>query len=94
MRVAAVALLPVILLPQLLKPVTASVGFHGHGYCYLWDPALVTINVSSDVLIGLSYVAISGTLAYFVYCGRRRIPFHWMFQIGRASCRERVYVLV
>lgn len=70
---------PVVLLPQLLKPLTVGRAFHGHGYCYLWQPSLVATNVIADALIGLSYVAISLTLAYFVYQGRERIPFHWMF---------------
>lgn len=54
-------------------------GMHPHGYCYLWDPALVTLHVASDGLIGLSYVTISGTLAYLVYRTRAHIPFSWMF---------------
>jgi signal transduction histidine kinase/ActR/RegA family two-component response regulator len=54
-------------------------GFHPHGYCYLWDPTLVSLHVISDALIGLSYVAISVTLAYLVYRGREHIPFSWMF---------------
>jgi len=35
--------------------------------------------VAADSLIGLSYVAISGTLGYLVYRARKDIPFHWMF---------------
>ncbi len=54
-------------------------GFHAHGYCYLWDPTLVSLHVISDALIGLSYVAISVTLAYLVFRGREHIPFSWMF---------------
>jgi signal transduction histidine kinase/CheY-like chemotaxis protein len=54
-------------------------GMHAHGYCYLWDPRLVTLHVASDVLIGLSYVAISLTLAYLVQRSRAHIPFSWMF---------------
>ncbi len=52
---------------------------HPHGYCYLWDPALVTVHVTSDALIGLSYVSISLTLGYMVVRSRRHIPFSWMF---------------
>ena len=50
-----------------------------HLYCYLSKPGLVWAHVTTDSLIGISYVAISGTLAYLVYRGRRDIPFHWMF---------------
>jgi PAS domain S-box-containing protein len=53
--------------------------FHPHGYCYLWLPSLVTTHVISDLLIGLSYVAISGTLVYLVWRARRELPYSWMF---------------
>jgi PAS domain S-box-containing protein len=53
--------------------------FHPHGYCYLWLPSLVSTHVISDLLIGLSYVAISGTLAYLVWRARRNLPYSWMF---------------
>ena len=53
--------------------------FHPHGYCYLWEPGLVGVHVVSDSLIGLSYLAISMTLAYLVARARRGIPFGWMF---------------
>jgi PAS domain S-box-containing protein len=53
--------------------------FHPHGYCYLWLPSLVSTHVISDLLIGLSYVAISGTLAYLVWKARRQLPYSWMF---------------
>jgi hypothetical protein len=50
-------------------------GFLPHGFCYLWDPRLVSLHAISDTLIGLSYVAISMSLMYLVYKGRREIPF-------------------
>ena len=53
--------------------------FHGHGYCYLWQPDLVAAHVASDALIGLSYVAISLTLVYLVTRAREHLPFSWMF---------------
>ena len=53
--------------------------FHGHGYCYLWQPDLVAAHVTSDALIGLSYVAISLTLVYLVQRSREHLPFSWMF---------------
>ncbi|HZS78746.1 MAG TPA: ATP-binding protein [Ktedonobacteraceae bacterium] len=56
-----------------------SKGFDPHGECYLWIPGLVALHVGSDTLIGLSYVAISATLLYFVYKVRSRVPFHWIF---------------
>ena len=49
-----------------------------HGFCYLWDPALVRLHVAADALIGAAYVAIPITLVSFI---RRRtdLPFNWMF---------------
>ena len=52
--------------------------FMPHGHCYLWDPGLLWTHVISDVLIGLAYVSISGTLCYLVIKARRNLPFHWM----------------
>jgi signal transduction histidine kinase len=54
-------------------------GFHGHGWCYLWDPALVAAHVTSDALIGISYMAISLTLVHLVRRTRQGLPFSWIF---------------
>ena len=64
--------------PSLADRLLAS-NFLPHLYCYLGKPGLVWTHVVADSLIGLAYLAISGTLAYLVYKGRRNIPFHWMF---------------
>ncbi len=50
-----------------------------HAFCYLEKPGLVWTHVIADTLIGLSYMAISASLAYLVIKGRREIPFRWMF---------------
>lgn len=65
--------------PQWWKPLLAVNGYIPHGHCYLWQPSLVWLHLTSDMLIALAYVAISATLAYLVYRTRRDIPFHWMF---------------
>ena len=53
--------------------------FMPHGMCYLWVPQLYFMHVSSDLLIGLSYVAISSTLIYLIYRARHDMPFSWIF---------------
>lgn len=63
----------------LLQSIFNSDGFMPHGGCYAWTPGLVILHVASDLLIGLSYVAISTMLVLLVYKGRREIPFHAMF---------------
>jgi len=65
--------------PQWWEPLLAVNGYIPHGHCYLWQPGLVWLHLTSDLLIALAYVAISATLAYLVYRTRRDIPFHWMF---------------
>jgi signal transduction histidine kinase len=57
----------------------ASGLFHPHGYCYLWIPSLVATHVASDLLIGVSYVAISLTLVWLVWKAHRGLPFSWIF---------------
>lgn len=49
-----------------------------HGFCYLWDPALVRLHVVSDALIGLAYIAIPVSLVTFLR-KRTDLPFSWMF---------------
>ena len=50
-----------------------------HGLCYLWDSGLIALHLLSDVLIGMSDVAIAAALGYMVHRLRRDIPLHWMF---------------
>ncbi len=57
----------------------SSPQFLPHFYCYLGNTRLIWLHVTSDLLIGLSYVAISTTLAYLVWRERQSIPFSWMF---------------
>jgi PAS domain S-box-containing protein len=55
-----------------------SAEFMPHGYCYLWNPALVWLHVISDALITVSYYCIPLSLIYLL---RRRhdLPFNWIF---------------
>ena len=63
---------------QYFKTLFSSGPYMPHGYCFLWNPGLVSLHVISDSLIALSYLSIPFTLAYFVR-KRRDLPFHWMF---------------
>jgi len=49
-----------------------------HGFCLLWQPALISLHVGSDIVIGLSYYAIPVALGYFVW-KRSDIDFGWIF---------------
>lgn len=53
--------------------------FLPHVFCYRGDAALVWTHATSDILIGLSYVAISFMLTLLVHRARRDIPFSWIF---------------
>src|SRR5919205_3429487 len=57
----------------------ATDGFLPHGFCYLWDQPLLLTHLTSDLLIGLSYVTISVSLTYLVHRVRRDIPFSVLF---------------
>jgi len=62
--------------------------FMPHGYCYLWDPRILWLNVISDGLITLSYYAIPVILIYFIH-RNRDIPFNrifWMFGTFILAC--------
>jgi len=56
----------------------SSGDFMPHGHCYLWNPALIWLNVISDGLTALAYTSIPFTLVTFA---RKRpdVPFRWMF---------------
>jgi two-component system, cell cycle sensor histidine kinase and response regulator CckA len=66
-----------LLSPQLGRELVSS-NYLPHLYCYLDKPGLVWTHVIADGLIGMSYFAISVTLGYLIYKGRREIPFNWM----------------
>src|SRR5262249_8605500 len=67
-----------IFAPRAVTDVFTVGGYMPHGHCYLWEPRLVALHGISDFLIGVSYLAISLTLAYLVYRARDHIPFQWM----------------
>jgi len=56
-----------------------SSDFLPHMYCYLGNRGIAWTHVLSDVLIAVSYFAISGTLAYMIYRGRHEVPFLGIF---------------
>ena len=56
-----------------------SANFLPHGTCYLWNGRLVWLHLTSDVLIWLSYIAISCTLVYLERRMRKDIPFQWVY---------------
>ncbi len=66
-------------MPKFIHRFFDAHAFLSHGHCYMWNPALVGIHVTSDLLIGLSYIAISVTLWMLVRRAQRDIPFHWLF---------------
>lgn len=72
-----IALLATAALWPLLGRNTSA--FLPHWYCFLGDRPLIYTHLVSDLLIGLSYVAISVTLAWIVFRANRGIPFHWLF---------------
>ncbi len=55
-----------------------SGSFLPHWYCYLGNGPLTWTHVTSDLMIGFSYVAISCTLLLLVRKSQGTVPFHWM----------------
>lgn len=62
-----------------LRGMLSSASFLPHSYCYLNNKQLIGLNIGTDGVIWLSYVAISCTLVYLVWRTRREVPFSWMF---------------
>jgi PAS domain S-box-containing protein len=63
---------------HIFRTLFSSGNFEPHGYCYLWNPGLVWLNVVSDALIAAAYFAIPIILVWFVR-KRRDLPFSWIF---------------
>ncbi len=63
---------------ETLREVLSATFFMPHGHCYLWNPVMVWLQVGSNGLIALAYLAISSMLVYLVY-RVKGIPFRWMF---------------
>lgn len=61
-----------------LQHLFSTNGFMPHGFCYLWNPGLISLHVISDSLIALAYLLIPLSLIQLVR-KRRDIPFNWMF---------------
>src|SRR5437899_1907459 len=61
-----------------LSQIFGETGLTPHGFCLLWQPALIWLHVVSDTIIGISYYAIPLALAYFVW-KRADIAFGWIF---------------
>lgn len=68
-----------VFFPGVLRNLFRADQFMPHATCYLRNPQIILLHVSSDLLIGLAYVSISTTLGYLVYKASKDIPFHWMF---------------
>jgi PAS domain S-box-containing protein len=73
----ALVLVPLLAWPGLIRNLLAA-NFMPHIFCLSQEPSLVSLYVASNLAIGLSYVAISLTLVFFVI-RKRGLPFHWMF---------------
>jgi PAS domain S-box-containing protein len=73
----AIIFLPLLAWPGLIGNLLVA-DFMPHIYCLSQEPSLVMLYVAANLVIGLSYVAISLTLVYFVF-KKRNLPFHGMF---------------
>ena len=60
------------------RAAAGSADFMPHGYCYMWNPAIVWLHVASDGLIALAYYCIPLALVYLAR-RRRDLPFNWIF---------------
>src|SRR3954453_13437644 len=74
----ALVLAVVAIWPSMARLVISS-SYLPHLYCYLGNSTLIWTNAAADAAIGISYLAISATLAYLVFASRQHIPFGWLF---------------
>ncbi len=71
-----------------LQKLLGGSGLAPHGFCLLWDPALIWTHVVADALIGLAYFSIPVAIAVFV-ARRPDLQFKWvawLFALFILSC--------
>lgn len=71
--------LAVALIPGSFPALLSTGLFMPHRHCYLDNPRMLWLQGLSDLVIGLSYMAIAAGLARLVCKARKDIPFEWMF---------------
>lgn len=71
------------MLPEFLINFLTEGSFIPHGYCYLWKPGLVWLNIVSDSLIAIAYYSIPIALLYFVK-KRPDLPYPGLFLLFSA----------
>jgi signal transduction histidine kinase len=49
-----------------------------HGHCYLWQPAVLWLNVGSDLAIGAAYMTIPAVIGRFARQRAREVRFGWI----------------
>lgn len=57
--------------------------FAPHGFCYLWRPDILWLNVGSDLLIGIAYFTIPVILLYFLRRAKI-LPYPWVIALFAA----------
>src|SRR5208282_4238608 len=73
-----------------LRQLFSSGDFSPRGYCYLWNPGLVWLNVISDGLIALAYFMIPAALVWFI---PKRRDLELKLRISEARYRENAELL-
>jgi signal transduction histidine kinase len=75
---AAVVLIT-MMFPGFVRNLLSTGPFMPHATCYLRDPGLIRLHVSTDLAIGIAYVVIASTLGFLVMRASRDLPFHWIY---------------
>jgi PAS domain S-box-containing protein len=89
LKFGLLALICVTALVWLSSRALLSTNFLPHWYCLVGNKRLLWTTVIADLLIGLSYVAISTTLVWLVRRAGRDLPysgFFWAFGLFIVSC--------
>ena len=68
---------------SILSKIFTQENFFAHGFCLLWDPALLWLHVISDAIIAISYYTIPFALIYFI-TKRQDLAFRGIFALTGA----------
>lgn len=67
-----------------------DLGFMPHGHCYYWLPHILYANIISDIITGVSYIAIPLIIVYVSYKSNGSLkaykPFFFLFSAFILAC--------
>ncbi len=66
-------------MPEFISQLFDIERYMPHGYCFLWMPQILWMQVIGDITITIAYYFIPSTILYLAIKRKKTIPFRWVF---------------